>query len=173
MGSMIISTAQGVYNKATVAGSATNFSTGAGVTAPATSKPSTGVVFDAMTNNELPSVMRVVPFVETNSLTSPAMRFFGWSVYGNTLWIPTPILYLDLVQGSAPNASIDGTTSYFYDSVTADVGVPVPNVYDPANFTAAQPGVATVVFDMAGFQLITMQFKASGAATAGVLWATL
>lgn len=173
MGSMIISTAQGVYNKATVAGSATTFSTGAGITAPSTSKPSTGVVFDAMTNNELPSVMRVVPFVETNSLTSPAMRFFGWSVYGNTLWIPTPILYVDLSQGSAPNASIDGTTSYFYDSVTADDGTPPPNLYNPVGFSSTQPGAATIVFDMAGFQLITMQFKASGAATAGVLWATL
>ena len=85
MGSMIIATAQGVYNKATVAGASTNFTTGAGISAPDTSKPSTGVVFDATVNNELPSVMRIVPFVQTNSLTSPQMRFFGWSIYGNTL----------------------------------------------------------------------------------------
>jgi hypothetical protein len=174
MGSMLISTAQGGYNIATVQGTTTNFATGAGVTDPSTSKPSAGVVFDATVNNELPSLIRIVPFVRTNSLTNPSMRLIGWTQYANAVWIPTTIAYFDLVQGSGPSATIDGATTYFYDTMTQDsTASPEANVYSPGGFASAQVGAASAVCDMAGFQVVTMQFEASGNATAGVLWATL
>jgi hypothetical protein len=50
---------------------------------------------------------------------------------------------------------------------------PEANVYSPGGFASAQVGAASAVCDMAGFQVVTMQFEASGNATAGVLWATL
>ena len=177
MGSVLISTAQGGYNIATVQGTTTNFATGDGVTTPSTSKPSAGVVFDATVNNELPSLIRIVPFVRTNSLTSASMRLIGWTQYANAVWIPTTIAYFDLTQGSGPSATIDGNTTYFYATMTqatgSGLGTPTANVYSPATLSPAGIGAASAVCDMAGFQVVTMQFEASGNATAGVLWATL
>ena len=116
-----------------------------------------------------PSLMRLVPFHSADNATTPGFRVIGWSQYTQTSGTPiyVPTLLADVAcaynatGGSIPSLSVNGTTQYFFHSVTVSTGVPTVNVYSPGTAAAAGTPPAAVVLDTIGHQYITVQFESS------------
>lgn len=150
--------------------------------APTTTKPTSGVLVDFRTvsGNGAPSLMRAIPYASATGGTSVGMRFVGWSIRvdsstGNETYVPHVLadFSLSFTSGTVPTWSIDGATQRPYNTVTQLGGTPAANLYSPGTAAAANVEPAAVLLDMAGCQLVTVQFRSSGTPTMGVFYATL
>lgn len=174
---IVISTDQNRYN---TTGSITASASSYDSAVPTTTAPSTTAQSFVLPNNpgDKPSLLRLTPFHSTNSATSLGIRVVGWSVYtqtnGTALYVPNVLADLtpayNATVGSIPSVAINGTTQYFFHSIVAASGVPVPNVYSPGTAAASGTPAAHVLIDMIGHQYITLQFKSS-TGTMGALFA--
>lgn len=115
-----------------------------------------------------PSLLRVTPFAGANNYTAVGVRVVGWNWYSQTsgtkVYIPTVLadLTMGYTSGTVDSESIDGTSAFFFSSVTVGSGVPTVNVYSPATAAAANVQYAHAVVDTIGSQFVTLQFKATG-----------
>jgi hypothetical protein len=122
-----------------------------------------------MASGNTQSLMRLVPFHSANNATTPGFRVIGWSTYVQTnstpIYIPTLLADVacayNATGGSIPSLSVNGTTQYFFHSVTAGTGVPTVNVYSPGTSAASGTPPAAVVLDTIGHQYVTLQFESS------------
>jgi len=127
-----------------------------------------------------PSLLRLVPFHSANNATTPSVRVIGWTTYVQTSNTPiyVPTLLADLAcayNGTAfsiPSLLVNGTTQYFFHSITVGTGVPTVNIYSPGTAAAAGTPPAGVVIDTIGHQYITVQFESS-TGTMGCFYAFL
>ena len=161
--------------------------TGQGVTAvyeaavPTTTQPTAGVLYSNNPNN--PNLIIVIPFADSvTAQTSIGMRLIGWSSLNQTssvLWVPTVLFDSTLVSVSgATSRSVNGSTVYFMNSITAIIGTPTANLYHPAGGTGTTTStdIASCVVDCTGSGIVQAQFKTSHAsawANMGCLWRTI
>lgn len=179
MGSTIIATQQRAYQKVACALPA-SYATGNGISVAHTTKPSTQVVYDASSNNELTSLIKFVPYMSANSGTTIGVRFIGWNGYvqdaGTTLWVPNILADFTLLftSGTVPSITIDGATMYLFAGITQGLGTPSANLYSPRTNTASFVEPCAALLDAAGSQIVTVQMKESaGTATGGILWSAI
>ena len=177
MGSTIIATQQREYKKIIGKFDAA-YDTGTSIVT--TSRPSIKVLYDTGSSNELTSLIRFVPFLDANSGTSIGVRFLGWNGYvqsgGTTLWIPAVLADFTLLftSGTVPSMTIDGATMYLASGITQVGGTPLANLYSPRTAAAANVEPCAAIFDAAGSQIVTVQFKESGATiNGGILWSEI
>jgi len=181
MGDMIIKTQQRSYSK--VSGSyPASYATGNGISAAHATLPSTNVVYSVLSNNELTSLIKFTAFISINTASSAGIRFLGWNSYSQsgstTLWVPNVLADFNLFQhgtaGSVPSVSLDGATVYLFNGVTQVAGTPTANLYSPRLASASNVEPCSGIFDAAGSEIVTVQFKdAAGTATGGILWSPI
>lgn len=117
---------------------------------------------------DYPSLLRITPFAGANNYTSVGVRVVGWNWYNQTsntkIYVPTVLadLTMGYTSGTVPSISVDGTTSFFFSSVTVGSGVPTVNVYSPATASATNVQHAHALVDIVGSQFVTLQFRATG-----------
>lgn len=147
----------------------------------ATLPSTTSQTFLVPTNlGDKPSLLRVVPFHSANNATTPSVRVVGWTTYNQTSGTPiyVPTMLADLAcayngtAGSIPSLSVNGTTQYWFHSITAATGVPTVNIYSPGTAAAAGTPPAAAVIDTIGVQYVTFQFESS-TGTMGAFYAFL
>jgi hypothetical protein len=113
--------------------------------------------------------MRLVPFHSANNATTPGVRVIGWATYvqtnGTPIYVPTLLADIacayNATGGSIPSLSVNGTTQYFFHSITVGLGVPTVNVYSPGTAAASGTPPAAAVLDLIGYQYVTFQFESS------------
>lgn len=134
-------------------------------TAPSTTGQSALVLSPG---TDYPSLLRITPFAGANNYTAVGVRVVGWNWYtqttGTKVYVPTVLadLTMGYTSGTVDSESIDGTTVYFFSSVTVGSGVPTVNVYSPATAAGSNVQYAHAVVDTIGSQFVTLQFKATG-----------
>jgi hypothetical protein len=144
----------------------------------ATLPSTTGQTFLVPTNlGDKPSLLRLVPFHSSNVATTPKFRVIGWTTYvqtsGTPIYVPTMLADCACAYSSnIPSLSVNGTTQYFFHSITVGAGVPTVNVYTPGTTAASGTPPAGVVIDTIGVQYVTVQF-ASSTGTMGCFYAFL
>lgn len=117
---------------------------------------------------DYPSLLRITPFAGANNYTAVGVRVVGWNWYNQTsntkIYVPTVLadLTMGYTSGTVDSESVDGTTVFFFSSVTVGTGVPTVNVYSPATAASANVQYAHAVVDIIGSQFVTLQFKATG-----------
>ena len=117
---------------------------------------------------DYPSLLRITPFAGANNYTAVGVRVVGWNWYNQTsntkIYVPTVLadLTMGYTSGTVDSESVDGTTVFFFSSVTVGTGVPTVNVYSPATAAGANVQYAHAVVDTIGSQFVTLQFKATG-----------
>lgn len=117
---------------------------------------------------DYPSLLRITPFAGANNYTAVGVRVVGWNWYNQTsntkIYVPTVLadLTMGYTSGTVDSESVDGTTVFFFSSVTVGSGVPTVNVYSPATAASANVQYAHAVVDTIGSQFVTLQFKATG-----------
>ena len=117
---------------------------------------------------DYPSLLRITPFAGANNYTAVGVRVVGWNWYNQTsntkIYVPTVLadLTMGYTSGTVDSESVDGTTVFFFSSVTVGSGVPTVNVYSPATAASANVQYAHAVVDIIGSQFVTLQFKATG-----------
>lgn len=117
---------------------------------------------------DYPSLLRITPFAGANNYTAVGVRVVGWNWYNQTsntkIYVPTVLadLTMGYTSGTVDSESVDGTTVFFFSSVTVGTGVPTVNVYSPATAASANVQYAHAVVDTIGSQFVTLQFKATG-----------
>lgn len=145
-------------------------------------KPSSGVVYDQQLNGMSPSLLRIMPYASSTSIGSATgVRVVGWtgkvdSTDGLTYWLPTVLadFNLSFTSGSVPTYSLDGGTQRPFAAITQVAGTPAANLYSPGTAAAGNVEVASAMVDIAGAQIVTVQFRAaSGTPTMGVFCTTL
>ena len=127
-----------------------------------------------------PSLLRLVPFHSANNATTPSFRVVGWTTYNQTsgtpIYVPTMLAEVacayNATAGSIPSLSVNGTTQYFFHSLTVSTGVPTVNVYSPGTAAAAGTPPGSVVIDTIGMQYITVLVESS-TGTMGCFYAFL
>ena len=119
---------------------------------------------------DYPSLLRITPFAGANNYTAVGVRVVGWNWYNQTsntkIYVPTVLadLTMGYTSGTVDSESVDGTTVFFFSSVSVGTGVPTVNVYSPATAASANVQYAHAVVDIIGSQFVTLQFKATVAA---------
>ena len=145
-------------------------------------KPSSGVVYDQQLNGMSPSLLRIMPWSDDTSIGSATgVRVVGWtgkvnSTDGLTYWLPTVLadFNLSFTSGTVPTYSLDGGTQRPFAVITQVAGTPAANLYSPGTAAAGNVEVASAMVDIAGAQIVTVQFKAaSGTPDMGVFCTTL
>lgn len=117
---------------------------------------------------DYPSLLRITPFAGANNYTAVGVRVVGWNWYNQTsntkIYVPTVLadLTMGYTSGTVDSESVDGTTVFFFSSVTVGAAVPTVNVYSPATAAGANVQYAHAVVDIIGSQFVTLQFKATG-----------
>lgn len=165
---------------------------------PTVTKPTAGIVLDHTLTQGYwnPSLIKVMPWGSKSDQTAwtttgatTGFRLIGWQSYADqvsqqTVWCPTILAAYSLLFSTTPtNIGIDDTpdsAAYFFAGGAAQLGgapgsFPTPNVYLP---TPAGGGAITTpasfLVDIAGSQLVTVDFIAPSASpatvTMGLLW---
>lgn len=153
---------------------------------PATAtKPTSGVVYDAQTMGMSPSLLRMLPYASSTSIgAATGVRVIGYTTFddtantGDIYWVPTVLadynLTFSTTTASIPTYGLDGGVQRPFATITQVAGTPAANLYSPGTAAAANVEPAAVMMDMAGYQLVVVQFKAaSGTPTMGVFTTTL
>lgn len=136
-------------------------------------KPTQNVLYEG--GLESPTLVRVMPFTNTSTITAGGIRVVGWSMYmdGSTEdWVPTVLadIVLARTSGTTVSNTISSTAWYPFAGGTVTSGTPAPNLYALGN-TSTNPPLSVVV-DTLGSQLIQVTcFAASG--NMGCLWNVL
>jgi hypothetical protein len=150
--------------------------------APTTTKPAAGVLHDQVVNAISPSLMRVLPYSAATSIgAATGMRLVGWNIRidsstGNTTYVPTVLadFSLSFTTGTVPTWSMDGATQRPFAVIAQVAGTPAGNLYSPGTAAATNVEPASAMVDIAGSQMVTVQFRAaSGTPTMGVFVTTL
>jgi hypothetical protein len=145
-------------------------------------KPSSGVVHDQQLNGSSPSLLRIMPYASSTSIGSATgVRVVGYtgevnSADGLTYWLPTVLADFNLTfsSGTVPTYSLDSATQRPFAVIAQVAGTPAANLYSPGTAAASNVEVASAMVDIAGHQLVQVQFKAaSGTPTMGVFTTTL
>lgn len=181
MGQVTIATGQPDFRKITQVALTTYDNNNA---IPTSTKPSTGVLYDALGGTVVPnpSLMRFLPFTNASgtppTTTGMGFRLIGWNRYlnaaGSTFWyVPNVIadFTLAFTTGTVPSFSIDDINDVRpFAGITQVAGTPVSYLYTPATAAATNVEAAQVLVDIAGAQMVTAQFKSTGAPTMGAFW---
>lgn len=181
MADATITTYQRPYSNVSVASVGASYGSIATLSA---TKPSSGVVYDQQLNGMSPSLLRIMPYASSTSIGSATgVRVVGWtgevsSADGLTYWLPTVLADFNLTfsttTGSIPTYSLDSATQRPFAVITQVAGTPAANLYSPGTAAAGNVEVASAMVDIAGAQIVTVQFKAaSGTPTMGVFATTL
>lgn len=151
--------------------------------APTSTKPTAGVVVDhrTATGNGAPSMIRAIPYAALTTGTSIRMRFVGWAIEvdnatGTEFYVPFVLgdFNLSFTSGTIPTWTLDGATQRPFATITQVAGTPSANPYSPGTANSANVEPAAVLLDLAGCQLVSVQFQSATAQpTMGVLYATL
>ena len=181
MADATIITYQRAYNNVSVASVGATY-----VAIPATTtKPTSGVVHDQQLSGISPSLLRILPYANSTSIgADTGVRVIGYTTRVDSTnttdvyYIPTVLadfhLTFSTTTGSIPNMGIDGGVQRPFAIITQVVGTPAANLYSPGTSSAANFAPAAAMIDMAGYQLVVVQFKAaSGTPTMGVFATTL
>lgn len=153
--------------------------------APSTTKPTVGVIYDVTQSDVAlignPSLLQVIPHHSASNGTGLGMRITKFNRYtdtsGNVWWIPltlfegTPVY--SSTAGNIPSANIDGALRYFFANITQTAVAPTASVYGPGSATATTNLTAGAIIDVAGAELVCVQFISSGTPTMGVFWTTM
>jgi hypothetical protein len=181
MGQVVISTGQPDFRKITQF-ALTNYNNTFAV--PTTTKPASGVLYDALGGNVVPnpSLMRFLPFTNATgtppTTTGMGFRIIGWNRYldaaGSTFWyVPNVIadFTLSFTTGTVPSFNIDDTGDVRpFASITQVAGTPTSYLYSPGTANSANVEAAQVLVDITGAQMVTAQFKSTGSPTMGAFW---
>ena len=179
MADATIITYQRPYSNVSVASVGSSYGSIATLSA---TKPSSGVVYDQQLNGMSPSLLRIMPYASSTSIgASTGVRVVGWtgkvdSTDGLTYWLPTVLadFNLSFTSGTVPTYSLDGGTQRPFAVITQVAGTPAANLYSPGTAAAGNVEVASAMVDIAGAQIVTVQFKAaSGTPDMGVFCTTL
>lgn len=179
MADATIITYQRPYSNVSVASVGSSYGSIATLSA---TKPSSGVVYDQQLNGMSPSLLRIMPYASSTSIGSATgVRVVGWTgkvntTDGLTYWLPTVLadFNLSFTSGSVPTYSLDGGTQRPFAVITQVAGTPAANLYSPGTAAGGNVEVASAMVDIAGAQIVTVQFKAaSGTPTMGVFSTTL
>lgn len=177
-----LSTPTNPTNRVTVAGVAATFTD----LVPTTTKPAAGIIYDAtgsvtsaFTPN--PSLVTLTPHSSVNNATAVGMRINRWQSYtnanGTILWVPATVVDVTLAYsttaGNIPSASLDGSTAYFFTTITSNNYGPTPTLFSPGTAAPASGLTAHLTVDPMGAQILTVQFKSSSTPTMGVLWVSI
>lgn len=131
-------------------------------------KPTSNVLYES--NADAPTLIRVMPFTDTSTITAASVRVVGWSMYldgASEDWVPTVLADVSLTRSSGTTIknTISSTDYYPFAGFTATSGTPAPNLY-------AIGSVGSIVVDALGSQLIQVTCFASSGGM-GCLWNTL
>lgn len=187
---MDITTAQNNYRRVQVASNGTSYVNSEAIltkTEPTTvSLSSSALLFNgnsASVSGQNPSLLFVMPFIVSaaGTNTGMGMRVIGWrKLYDTTdaaFWyVPTVLADFTLgwTSGTIPSYNIEGAANTrTLSSIVQVAGTPNANVYSPATAAAANVEPAYAMLDLSGSQIVTAQFKASGAPNMGCFWSTL
>lgn len=180
----VINTAQNNYNKVSIDSVPSTYANAAAVLTK--TAPSVGVLFDQSITgiaSQAPSLLYVMPFLvsATTAQTGIGMRVLGWRKYleastGDFWHIPTVLadLTLTFTSGSVPNYTIDAVANTrTFSGIVQVGGTPSGNLYSPATAAGGNVEPAAAMIDLAGSQIVTVQFKSSGTPTMGTFWSIL
>lgn len=179
MADATIITYQRPYTNVSVASVGSSYASIATLSA---TKPSSGVVHDQQLNGMSPSLLRIMPYASSTSIGSATgVRVIGWtgkvsSADGLTYWLPTVLadFTLAFTSGTVPTYSLDSGTQRPFATIAQVGGTPAANIYSPGTASGSNVEVASAMVDIAGSQIVTVQFKAaSGTPDMGVFCTTL
>jgi hypothetical protein len=179
MADATIITYQRLYTNVSVASVGSSYASIATLSA---TKPSSGMVYDQQLNGMSPSLLRIMPYASSTSIGSATgVRVVGYtgevnSADGLTYWLPTVLADFNLTftSGTVPTYSLDSATQRPFAVIAQVAGTPAANLYSPGTAAASNVEVASAMVDIAGHQLVQVQFKAaSGTPTMGVFVTTL
>lgn len=134
------------------------------------------------------SLLHVIPAATggsaptSSNFTGAGVRIVGWQEYvqstGVSVYVPKVLADVALAFPSSGTASlsVDGTTTYWFNTATVATGVPTVSIYSPGTPTAANVQPAGVLVDVVGCRYVTVQYKATTVPTTGsmgVFWATI
>lgn len=185
MGSTIIATQQREFQNVALTGLSSSYATGGGIDSASTTKPSVGVVYDSSSNNEMTSLIKFIPYADSNAPGASTIRFHGWNGYvnanGTTSWVPVLIGSYTLVVSDTTVQSvvINGTTRYLYRrinlSAAATSGLPAASVNLYGQFTANNVSTQSCagVLDVIGSQIVTVQMTIASGTEGGILWSAI
>lgn len=135
-----------------------------------------------------PSLLHLVPVAGAGSaptssnFTGAGVRIVGWHEYvqasGTPIYVPKILADITLAFPSASTASlsVDGTTTYWFNTATAVSGVPFVSLYSPGTPAAGNVQPCGILVDVVGCRYVTAQYKATTVPTTGsmgVFWATI
>ena len=134
------------------------------------------------------SLLHVIPVAGAGSaptsanFTGAGVRIVGWQEYvqtsGTSLYVPKVLADVTLTFPSSGTASlsVNGTTTYWFNTASVGVGVPTVSVYSQGTASASNVQPASVLVDVVGCRYVTAQYKATTVPTTGslgVMWATI
>jgi hypothetical protein len=134
------------------------------------------------------SLMHLVPVAGAGSaptssnFTGGGLRVVGWQEYiqssGTPIYVPKVLADVALVFPSSGTASlsVNGTTTYWFNTATVASGVPLVSAYSPGTPSASNVQPAAILVDVVGCRYVTAQYKATTVPTTGsmgVFWATI
>lgn len=163
-----MSTAQPRWNFTTLTSDGTSAYTA--YTAMGT-KPTANVLYEG--SSDSPSLVRVMPLVETSTVTALGIRVVGWTMYldgAGEDWIPSVLADLSFsrTSGANPNIVIGSTTYYPMDNFSVAIRTG-ENVAPPGT---GRGSACTVLVDTMGSQLVQLTTWVSSGNVAA-LWNVL
>lgn len=134
------------------------------------------------------SLIHVIPVATggsaptSSNFTGAGVRIVGWHEYvqanGTAVYVPKILADITLAFPASGTASlsVDGTTTYWFNTATIVTGVPVVSVYSPGTASASNVQPASVLIDIVGCRYVTAQYKATTVPTTGsmgVFWTNI
>jgi hypothetical protein len=170
-----IITPANTFSRTSVASVATTYT----ALLPTSTKPTSGIVIDTNANGSW-SLVHMIPTSSISTGTGVGIRVTGYNLYtstSGTIWYMPTMLFdgtLAYTTGTVPNLSIDGTNdTKTFNNITQNPGSPSANLYGPGANGTGITMPASFTLDIAGSQMVVVQFTSSSSPTMSVFWRPL
>lgn len=167
-----IITPANAYGRVSVASVGTTFT----ALQPTTTQPTSGVIYAQ--NEAGPwSLLNIMP-ASSVATGAASIRVTGYNLHTsstNVLWWMPMTLFegtLGYTSGTVPTWSVNDTERPFH-SVAQSIGTPAANLYTPGLGSGTVTTPASFTVDVAGSQMVVVQFTQAGSPTMSAYWRTL